>query len=133
VACCALTGLRDATIIFDEWGNLFMRLGKALVIVFSSIVLSAGASFAGANKSTSGKGDHPPQKSAGVSLAGTSKSTSGKGDHPPQKSPPAPVQHAKPQAPIVMGRSITVRRKSKMHHVKAKPSESDGLHEDSEL
>jgi hypothetical protein len=110
VACCALTGLRDATIIFDEWGNLFMRLGKALVIVFSSIVLSAGASFAGANKSTSGKGDHPPQKS-----------------------PPAPVQHAKPQAPIVMGRSITVRRKSKMHHVKAKPSESDGLHEDSEL
>jgi hypothetical protein len=102
--------LRDATIIFDEWGNSFMRLGKALVIVFSSVVLSTG-----------------------VSLAGTSKSTSGKGDHPPQKSPPAPVQHVKPQAPIVMGRSITIRRKSKMHHVKAKPSESDGLHEDSEL
>lgn len=110
-----------------------MRLGKALVIVFSSVVLSTGVSLAGTSKSTSGKGDHPPQKSAGVSLAGANKSTSGKGDRPSQKSPPAPVQHVKPQAPIVMGRSITVHRKSKMHHVKAKPSESDGLHEDSEL
>jgi hypothetical protein len=87
-----------------------MRLGKALIIVFSSILLSSG-----------------------VALAAAAKSTSGKGDHPPQKSPPAPVQHVKPQAPIVMGRSISVHRKSKMHHVKVKPAESAGLHEDSQL
>ena len=85
-----------------------MRLENGLAILFCSILLSTGAAFAGANKSSSGKAT-------------------------PQKSPPAPVQHVKPEAPIVMGRSISVHRKSKLHHVKIKPSESAGLNEGSQL
>jgi hypothetical protein len=87
-----------------------MRLGNALAILVASILLTTGGAFAGAAKSSSGKADHPAAKS-----------------------PPAAVLHVKPQAPIVMGRSISVHRKSKMHHVKVKPSESGGLHEDSQL
>ena len=30
----------------------------------------------------------------------------------------ASVQHAKPQAPIVMGRSVSLRHNTKLHHVK---------------
>jgi len=87
-----------------------MRLGNALGVVVISILLSSGLAYAGAAKSSGGKGNEAPQKS-----------------------PPAPVQHLKPQAPIVMGRSISVHRKSKMHHVKVKPSESAGLSEGNQL
>ncbi len=90
-----------------------MRLENALAILVCSMLLSTGAAFAEANKSSSGKANHAPQKS-----------------------PPAPVQHLKPQepqAPIVMGRSISVHRKSKLHHVKIKPSESAGLNESNRL
>ena len=37
---------------------------------------------------------------------------------------PASVRHAKPQAPIVMGRSVSDRHKTKLHHVKMKPLDS---------
>jgi hypothetical protein len=88
-----------------------MRLENALAILACSILLSTGAAFAEATKNSSGKENHAPQKS-----------------------PPAPVQHLKPQqAPIVMGRSISVHRKSKLHHVKIKPSESAGLNESDQL
>jgi hypothetical protein len=48
---------------------------------------------------------------------------------------PVSVRHAKPQAPIVMGRSVSVHYKTKLHHVKMKPLDSvdtpvaaDGFH-----
>lgn len=48
-----------------------------------------------------------------------------KADITRQKSPPpAAVKHLKPQAPIVMGRSVAVHRKTKLHHVKVKPLDS---------
>jgi hypothetical protein len=37
---------------------------------------------------------------------------------------PVSVRHAKPQAPIVMGRSVSVHYKTKLHHVKIKPLDS---------
>jgi hypothetical protein len=38
---------------------------------------------------------------------------------------PVSVRQAKPQATIVMGRSLSVRHKTKLHHVKMKPPESE--------
>jgi hypothetical protein len=35
------------------------------------------------------------------------------------------VHHVGPQAPIVMGRSVSVHHKSKLHHVKMKPPDSN--------
>jgi len=98
-----------------------MRLENALATLICSILLSTGAAFAEATKSSSGKENRAVQT-----------------NHAAQKSSPAPVQNLKPQAlkpqaPIVMGRSISVRRKSKFHHVKIKPSESAGLNEGSQL
>lgn len=87
-----------------------MRLENALAILFCSILLSTGAASAEAAKRSSGKGNHALQNSL-----------------------PAPVQRLKPQAPIVMGRSISVHRKSKLHHVKIRPSESAGLNEPNQL
>ncbi|MGH6795341.1 MAG: hypothetical protein ACREDD_11045 [Methylocella sp.] len=47
-----------------------------------------------------------------------------KGDHPLPASAPASARHARPQAPIVMGRSESVHHKTKLHHIKMKPLES---------
>jgi hypothetical protein len=88
-----------------------MRLGKALGILISSSLLLASGALA----------------------AGSSEGASRKGDHAPPKTPPAAVRHLKPQAPIVMGRSVTLHRKTKLHHVKVNPPESDAIHADSQL
>jgi hypothetical protein len=40
---------------------------------------------------------------------------------------PVTVRHVKPQAPIVMGRSVSLHHKTKLHHVKMKPLESADL------
>jgi hypothetical protein len=49
-----------------------------------------------------------------------------KGDKVTAKSGQVPisVRHAKPQAPIVMGRSVSAHHKTKLHHVKMKPLDS---------
>jgi hypothetical protein len=47
-----------------------------------------------------------------------------KGDHPLPTSRPASARNARPQAPIVMGRSVSERHKTKLHHIKMKPLES---------
>jgi hypothetical protein len=47
-----------------------------------------------------------------------------KGDHSLPTSGPASARHARPQAPIVMGRSVNVPHKTKLHHIKMKPLES---------
>ena len=92
-------------------GRLFMRLGKAIGILISSSLLLTGAALAGSG----------------------SDSTSRKGDHGPQKSAPAAVPHLKPQAPTVMGRSVSPHRKSKPHHAKVIQPESNQVPGDSQL
>jgi hypothetical protein len=60
-----------------------------------------------------------------VSLAaGIPKGGAIKGAHPlPVSEPAAGAGHARPQAPIVMGRSVSDHRKTKLHHIKIKPLE----------
>ncbi len=61
----------------------------------------------------------------GTALAGNiSKGSGGKGDHALPTSGLASARHARPQAPIVIGRSVSVRHKTKLHHIKMKPLES---------
>jgi hypothetical protein len=56
----------------------------------------------------------------GTALAGSGV----KGDHALPTSGLASARHARPQAPIVIGRSVSVRHKTKLHHIKMKPLES---------
>ena len=61
----------------------------------------------------------------GSTLAGGIPKGAGiKGDHPLPAAEPASARHARPQAPIVMGRSVSVHHKTKLHHIKMKPLES---------
>ncbi|MGH6835801.1 MAG: hypothetical protein ACREC9_09700 [Methylocella sp.] len=61
----------------------------------------------------------------GAALAGgIPKGAAIKGDPPLPKSGPASDRHARPPAPIVMGRSVSVHYKTKLHHIKMKPLES---------
>ena len=60
----------------------------------------------------------------GTTLAGGSAKVAGsKGVHP-LTSGPASARPARPQPPIVMGRSVSEHHKTKMHHIKMKPLES---------
>jgi hypothetical protein len=61
----------------------------------------------------------------GTALAGgIPKGAGSKGDHPLPTSGPASARHTRPQAPIVMGRSVSEHHKTKLHHIKMKPLES---------
>lgn len=71
------------------------------ILIFSSL-LATGAALAGGIP-----------KGAGI-----------KGDHHLPTSGPASAPHARPQAPIVMGRSVSEHHKTKLHHIKMKPLES---------
>ncbi len=75
-----------------------MTIGRIFIILIFSSLVATGATLA--------KGI---PKGAGI-----------KGDHPLPASVPA---RARPQAPIVMGRSASVHRKTKLHHLKLKPVE----------
>ena len=44
-----------------------------------------------------------------------------KGGKAAAKTAVVPVRHVQPQAPIVMGRSVSLHHKTKLHHVKMKP------------
>jgi hypothetical protein len=96
-----------------------MTFGRVFeVLVFLSLT-AAGAAFARdissgtagekGNKATLVKGDKVVK---GDKLS----AKSGQG--------PASVRHVKPQAPIVMGRSVSEHYKTKLHHVKLKPLDS---------
>jgi hypothetical protein len=89
-----------------------MTLGKNFGILIFSSLAATGATLAGdisknlANSKTSGQtqGDKMPPKGAAASVM---------------------VHHVGPQAPIVMGRSVSLHHKSKLHHVKMKPPDSN--------
>jgi hypothetical protein len=88
-----------------------MTLGKISgILIFSS--LAAGATLAG-----------------GISknLANSKQVANVKGDKVPPKGAAAlvVVRHVWPEAPIVMGRSVSLHHKTKLHHVKVKPLDSN--------
>jgi hypothetical protein len=110
-----------------------MKLVKTLGVVISSSLILASAAFAATNSDkASHKGDHPPKTSAALATANSDKA-SRKGDHLPQKTAPVVSRHVKPEAPIVMGRSISAHHKTKLHHVKVNPLEADEGHGDGQL
>jgi hypothetical protein len=88
-----------------EWEAAFwsyvMTLGRIFGILFFSSLAATGASLA----------------------AGIPKGAGIKGDHPLPASGPASARPAGPQAPIVMGRSVSAHYKTKLHHIKMKPLE----------
>jgi hypothetical protein len=89
-----------------------MTLGKIFGILIFSSLAATGATLAG-----------------GISknLANTKQVASLEGDKVPPKGAAASVvvHHVGPQAPIVMGRSVSLHHKSKLHHVKMKPPDSN--------
>lgn len=74
------------------------------ILVFSSLAVTSAA---GAGEITRGNAHMKAPKGAVVAAV-----------------PLPPSRHLLKEAPIVMGRSASVPRKSKLRHVKAKPSES---------
>jgi hypothetical protein len=79
-----------------------MTVGRIFAILFFSSLAAMGTTLAG----------------------GIAKGASNKGDHPHPPSGQASARQATPQAPIVMGRSVSVPHKTKLHHIKVQPLES---------
>ena len=107
-----------------------MTVGRIFgILIFSSLAATGATLARGITKGAGIKGDHPlptsvPASARHATLAGGIHKGAGiKGDHPPT-SGPAGAQHALPQLPIVMGRSVSEHHKTKLHHIKMKPLES---------
>ena len=89
-----------------------MTLGKNFGVLFFSSLAATGATLAG---------------DISKNLANSKQVANVKGDKMPPKGAAASVMvhHVGPQAPIVMGRSVSLHHKSKLHHVKMKPPDSN--------
>ena len=89
-----------------------MTLGKNFGILIFSSLAATGATLAG---------------DISKNLANSKQVANVKGDKVPPKGAAASVvvHHVGPQAPIVMGRSVSLHHKSKLHHVKMKPPDSN--------
>jgi hypothetical protein len=89
-----------------------MTLGKISGILIFSSLAATGATLAG-----------------GISknLANSKQVANLNGDKVPPKGAAAfvVVHHVWPEAPIVMGRSVSLHHKTKLHHVKVKPLDSN--------
>ena len=89
-----------------------MTLGKIFrILIFSSLAATGAALAQDISKSRANskqvanvKGDKVPPKGAAASVA---------------------VHHIWPEAPIVMGRSVSLHHKTKLHHVRVKPLNSN--------
>ncbi|MGH6823007.1 MAG: hypothetical protein ACREC4_05870, partial [Methylocella sp.] len=92
---------KSAERMFACWSYVMTLVRIIIILIFSSLV-ATGATLAGG-----------VPKGAGI-----------KGDPPLPKSGPASARHARPPAPIVMGRSVSAHYKTKLHHIKMKPLES---------
>ena len=87
-----------------------MTLGKIFrILIFSSLAATGAALAQDISKSRANskqvanvKGDKVPPKGAAASVV---------------------VHHVWPEAPIVMGRSVSLHHKTKLHHVRVKPLE----------
>jgi hypothetical protein len=102
-----------------------MTLGKNFGILIFTSLAATGATLAG---------DISKHLTNSKDLANSKYVANVKGGQVPPKGAAASVvvRHVGPQAPIVMGRSVSVHHKTKLHHVKVKPpdlnenSTSDG-------
>jgi len=92
-----------------------MTVGRIFGILFFSSLAATGTTLAGSIPKGAGvKPGHPlPTSVAGV-----------KPGHPLPTSGPASARQARPQAPIVIGRSVSAHHKTKLHHIKMQPLES---------
>ena len=79
-----------------------MTVGRIFGILFFSSLAATGTTLAGS-----------VPKAAGI-----------KPGHPLPTSGPGSARQAKPQAPIVIGRSVSAHHKTKLHHIKMQPLES---------
>jgi hypothetical protein len=95
-----------------------MTLGKIFGILIFSSLAATGATLAG------GISKHPTNSR---NLANAKQVANVKGDKVLPKGTAASVvvHHVGPEAPIVMGRSVSFHHKTKLHHVKVKPPDSD--------
>jgi len=108
-----------------------MAMKKLFGILLSSSLLVTGVAFAGSSsENRAGKETHFPQKITlspqKMALSPQKMALSPKKTalSPQKTAPPAADRQVTPQAPIVMGRSVSIPRKSKLHHIKVKPVES---------
>ena len=95
-----------------------MTLGKVFgILIFSSLV-ATGATLAG---------DISKNLAKSKNLANSKQVANVKGDKVPPKGAAASVvvYHVGPEAAIVMGRSVSLHHKTKLHHVKVKPPDSN--------
>ena len=79
-----------------------MTVGRIFAILFFSSLAATGTTLAGSIP-----------KGAGI-----------KPGHPLPTSGPASARQPRPQAPIVIGRSVSAHHKTKLHHIKMQPLES---------
>jgi hypothetical protein len=89
-----------------------MTVGKIFGILIFSSLAATGATLAG---------------SISKNLANSKQVANVKGDKVPPNGAAASVvvHYVGPQAPIVVGRSVSLHHKTKLHHVKAKPLDSN--------
>jgi hypothetical protein len=103
-----------------------MTLGRIVgILIFSSLGATGAALAEGIPKGTGIKAGYP-HSTSGIK-PGHPLPTSGAGikpGHPPPTNAPGSARLARPQAPIVMGRSVSEHYKTKLHHIKMKPLES---------
>ena len=95
-----------------------MTSGKIFGILIFSSLAATGATLAGGISKNLANSRN---------LANSKQVANVKGDKVPPKGAAASVvvHHVGPQAPIVMGRSVSVHHKTKLHHVKFKPLDSN--------
>ena len=92
-----------------------MTVGRIFGILFFSSLAATGTTLAGSIPKGAGiKPGHP----LSTSVAGI------KPGHPLPTSGPASARQPRPQAPIVIGRSVSAHHKTKLHHIKMQPLES---------
>ncbi len=104
-----------------------MAFGKVFGVLVALSLAATGVSMA-RNISAGTAAEKGKAASHGKNEMGHSKS-SAKPDKVAAKNAqgPANTRHAKPQAPIVMGRSAIVHHKTKVHHLKVSPIESGDM------
>ena len=95
-----------------------MTLGKIFGILMFSSLVAIGATLAG---------DISKNLANSKILANSKQVANVKGDKvlPTGRAASVMVHHVGPQAPIVMGRSVSLHHKTKLHHVKVKPLDSN--------
>ncbi len=96
-----------------------MTVGRIFGILFFSSLAATGATLAGVAQA-----GHPLPKGAGIKPGHPLQSGAGiKPGHPLPTSGAGSARQARPQAPIVIGRSVSAHHKTKLHHIKMQPLE----------